>query len=132
ALQIKSVICRPNLPGCLYIESADQGSVRKAISGITALKNSMARDLITVPLREMPSVLRIVKSSDLELKEDDWVRIRRGVYKDDLARVIYVDHAQNKAQLKMVPRVNIANPVVSDVEKRKSRPQQKLFDKGSI
>ena len=39
-----------------------------------------------VPLNEMTDVMRVVKEQ-VGLKPKQWVRIKRGVFKDDLAQV---------------------------------------------
>ncbi len=39
-----------------------------------------------VPLNEMTDVMRVVKEQ-VGLKAKQWVRIKRGVFKDDLAQV---------------------------------------------
>jgi hypothetical protein len=35
------------------------------------------------------------------LRPRQWVRLKRGIYKDDLAQVDYVDMAQNQVHLKV-------------------------------
>ena len=39
-----------------------------------------------VPIREMTDVMKIVKEQ-ASLKSKQWVRLKRGLYKDDLAQV---------------------------------------------
>lgn len=39
-----------------------------------------------VPIKEMTDVLKVVKET-ANLKPKQWVRLRRGIYKDDLAQV---------------------------------------------
>ena len=39
-----------------------------------------------VPIKEMTDVLKVVKESAV-LKPKSWVRLKRGVFKDDLAQV---------------------------------------------
>ncbi|MEN2496206.1 MAG: Transcription elongation factor SPT5 [Marteilia pararefringens] len=108
-LKIKSVVYRPNFAGFIYIEAHHQGAVKEAIDGISSLKSYEYREIMTVPVKEMPSVLRIVQDSSVNLKVMDFVRIKRGIYKDDLAQVLYVDHSQNKAQIQIVPRFKSEN-----------------------
>jgi len=40
------------------------------------------------------------------LKVKQWVRLKRGLYKDDIAQVDYVDLAQNQVHLKLLPRID--------------------------
>lgn len=58
-----------------------------------------------VPIKEMTDVLRVVKEQS-GLKKKQWVRLKRGQYKDDLAQVDYVDVAQNQVHLKLLPRID--------------------------
>ena len=39
-----------------------------------------------VPIKEMTDVLRVTKEQ-AQLKPKQWVRLKRGLYKDDLAQV---------------------------------------------
>ena len=48
-----------------------------------------------VPIKEMTDVMRVVKEQ-AGLKPKQWVRIKRGVFKDDLAQVDYVDVSSNQ------------------------------------
>ncbi len=38
------------------------------------------------------------------IKRGQWVRLKRGIYKDDLAQVDFVDTAQSSVHLKLIPR----------------------------
>lgn len=58
-----------------------------------------------VPIKEMTDVLRVVKEQT-GLKKKQWVRLKRGHYKDDIAQVDYVDLAQNQVHLKLLPRID--------------------------
>ena len=42
-----------------------------------------------VPINEMPDVLKVVKDL-VQIKAKSWVRIKRGVYKDDIAQVFII------------------------------------------
>jgi len=58
-----------------------------------------------VPFKEMPDVLKVVKDV-VKLKDRSWVRMKRTIYKDDLAQVEQVDMAQNQVLLKLIPRID--------------------------
>ena len=51
-----------------------------------------------VPLSEMTDVMRVVKEQ-AGLKNKQWVRIKRGVFKDDLAQVGRINHYNFKTSL---------------------------------
>lgn len=42
-----------------------------------------------VPIREMTDVMKVVKEV-VSVKPKQWVRLKRGIYKDDLAQVYIV------------------------------------------
>ena len=56
-----------------------------------------------VRIEEMTDILKVVK---VGLKEKQWVRLRQGLYKRDLAQVDYVEHSENKVNLKLIPRID--------------------------
>ncbi|KAK2511951.1 Supt5h [Columba guinea] len=58
-----------------------------------------------VPIKEMTDVLKVVKEVT-NLKPKAWVRLKRGIYKDDIAQVDYVEPSQNQISLKMIPRID--------------------------
>lgn len=58
-----------------------------------------------VAIKEMTDVLRVVKEQT-GLKRKQWVRLKRGIFKDDLAQVDYVDMTQNTVSLKLLPRID--------------------------
>ena len=104
-----------------------------------------------VPFKEMPDVLRVVKDV-VKLKVGTWVRMKRTIYKDDLAQVEQVDMAQNQVLLKLIPRIdynqkrgllrekdkddeenNSKDPKAKfNAFKRRTRPAQKLFNPDAI
>lgn len=62
-----------------------------------------------VPIKEMTDCLKVVRETAV-LKPKSWVRLKRGIYKDDLAQVDYVESAQNAVHLKMLPRIDYTRP----------------------
>ena len=58
-----------------------------------------------VPIKEMTDVLKVVKET-AHLKPKMWVRLKRGVFRDDLAQVDYVEPSQNLVHIKMIPRID--------------------------
>ena len=73
------------LKGYIYIESYKQQYVKQAIEDIGNLRIGKWQQLM-VPIREMTDVMRVVKDSTA-LKRGSWVRIKRSMYKDDIAQV---------------------------------------------
>lgn len=84
-LQIKSIVAKDTLKGFIYIEAFKQTHVKQAIEGVSALARAQFEQKL-VPVDEMTDVLRVVKETS-QLKPKQWVRIKGGRYKNDLARV---------------------------------------------
>ncbi|EDV19803.1 uncharacterized protein TRIADDRAFT_32870, partial [Trichoplax adhaerens] len=131
-LQIKSVVAVEGLKGYIYVEAFKQNHVKQAIEGIGYLRLGYYKQQM-VPIKEMTDVLRVVKSIP-DLQADGWVRLKRGVYKDDIAKVIKVDNNRNQVTLKMIPRIDLTRKRGEkqshdgEKRKRKGRPKAKLFD----
>ncbi|CAH8566728.1 unnamed protein product [Heterobilharzia americana] len=120
-LQIKSAFAKEGLKGYIYVEAFKQTHVKQAIEGITALRLSTYKQQL-VPIEEMTEVVRVVKETG-QLKPEQWVRIKSGLYRDDLALVEYVEDAQNLVGLKLVPRI--------DYERKRNRGTEAEDDNNS-
>ena len=62
----------------------------------------------------------------VNLKPRAWVRLKKGVYRDDLAQVDFVDTAQNSVHLRLIPRC-LASNFPSDLHTSLRLPHQ-LFN----
>lgn len=122
--------------GYIYIEAYKQPHVKAAIENIGNLRMGIWKQQM-VPIKEMTDVLRVVKEQT-GLKAKQWIRLKRGIYKDDIAQVDYVDLAQNQVHLRLLPRIDYTRPrgalrtAQSESEalkrKKKRRPPAKPFD----
>ncbi|XP_046743130.1 transcription elongation factor SPT5 [Diprion similis] len=139
-LQIKSVVAPEGVKGYIYIEAYKQPHVKAVIENVGNLRMGIWKQQM-VPIKEMTDVLRVVKEQT-GLKAKQWVRLKRGIYKDDIAQVDYVDLAQNQVHLKLLPRIDYTRPrgalrtAQSESEalkrKKKRRPPAKPFDPEAI
>ncbi|XP_050411493.1 transcription elongation factor SPT5 [Patella vulgata] len=136
-LQIKSVVAKEGLKGYIYIEAYKQTHVKQAIEGVGSLRMGIWQQQM-VPIKEMTDVMKVVKQTT-QLKTRSWVRLKRGVFKDDLAQVDYMEPSQNIVHLKMIPRIDytryrgvLRNSANSEKRKRGRRPAQKLFDVDAV
>uniref|UniRef100_A0A5F8G394 Transcription elongation factor SPT5 n=1 Tax=Monodelphis domestica TaxID=13616 RepID=A0A5F8G394_MONDO len=136
-LQIKSVVAPEHVKGYIYVEAYKQTHVKQAIEGVGNLRLGYWNQQM-VPIKEMTDVLKVVKEVT-NLKPKSWVRLKRGIYKDDIAQVDYVEPSQNTISLKMIPRIDYdrikARMSLKDwFAKRKKfkRPPQRLFDAEKI
>uniref|UniRef100_A0A0N5AR43 Transcription elongation factor SPT5 n=1 Tax=Syphacia muris TaxID=451379 RepID=A0A0N5AR43_9BILA len=130
-LQIKSVLVKEGLKGLIYIEAFKRAHVVAAIEGMSALN---ANNITMVPIKEMCDTLKVVKSTPT-LRNGMYVRMKKTMYKDDLAQVDLADVAHNRVYLKLVPRIDytrkrgaLREPDSSTFKKNKRRPQARLFD----
>ncbi|KAJ8683478.1 hypothetical protein QAD02_019270 [Eretmocerus hayati] len=139
-LQIKSIVAPEGVKGYIYVEAYKQPHVKAAITNVGNLRMGIWKQQM-VPIKEMTDVLRVVKEQT-GLKAKQWVRLKRGIYKDDIAQVDYVDLAQNQVHLKLLPRIDYTRPrgalrtAQSESEaakrKKKRRPAAKPFDPEAI
>lgn len=135
-LQIKSVVAPEGVKGYIYIEAYKQTHVKQAINGVGNLRMGQYQQTM-VPIKEMTDVLRVTKEQ-AQLKPKQWVRLKRGLYKDDLAQVDFINVAQNYVHLKLIPRVDYTRKRgalrSTEQEKRKKsrKPAPKLFDIDAI
>ena len=128
------------IKGYIYIEAYKQTHVKQAIQGMGNLRLGIYRQTM-VPINEMTDVLRVTKDNS-QIKVNQWVRLKRGLYKDDLGQVDYVDTAQNQVHLKLIPRIDYtrlrgalraaSNENENQKRKRQKRPPPKLFDIDAI
>lgn len=139
-LQIKSIVAPEGVKGYIYVEAYKQTHVKAAINNVGNLRMGQWKQEM-VPIKEMTDVLKVVKEQT-GLKPKQWVRLRRGQYKDDIAQVDYVDMAQNSVHLKLLPRIDYTRlrgalrTTQSDADggkrKPKRKPPAKPFDPEAI
>ncbi|XP_050095989.1 transcription elongation factor SPT5 [Anopheles aquasalis] len=138
-LQIKAVVAPESVKGYIYIEAYKQAHVKAAINNVGNLRVGIWKQEM-VPIKEMTDILKVVKEQS-GLKPKQWVRLKRGIYKDDIAQVDYVDLAQNQVHLKLLPRIDYTRlrgalrttqQESSDSKRKKRRPAAKSFDPEAI
>ncbi|KAK1308610.1 hypothetical protein QJS10_CPA09g00142 [Acorus calamus] len=102
-LLIKSAIALDHLKGYIYLEAEKEAHVKEACKG---LRNIYSMQVRIVPIKEMTDVLS-VESKTVDLAPDSWVRMKTGIYKGDLAKVVYVDNVHQRVTVKLIPRVDL-------------------------
>jgi transcription elongation factor SPT5 len=118
------------LKGSIYVEAFKEANVREAIEGIASLREN---GLKIVPLDEMTAVFNYDKVEKYDIKNNQWVRLKSGVYDGDLAQVVKVEDSINKIYVRTIPRLGDVK-----IEERKEDsfkkvnknmiPHQKLFN----
>jgi transcription elongation factor SPT5 len=132
-LLIKSVFCRDQLKGYLYVEAYKADHVRGALKGLRGVFHGTPPKL--VPLLEMVSAITIPRAATRAAQPGSWVRPKTGVYKGDLAKVTSVDVNGGRATIRLVPRLDFANMAARRAEGRrgfdkaaKVRPAARAFN----
>ncbi|KAI9843960.1 MAG: transcription elongation factor spt5 [Sclerophora amabilis] len=90
------------MSGYVYMEARKQADIMAALDG---LSNVFPRTkTVLVPIKEMPDLLRVTKTQDLE--PGSYVRVKRGKYQGDLAQVEAVEQNGLEVELRLVPRLD--------------------------
>lgn len=58
------------------------------LQSIRGMRMILQREVKLVPIKEMTDVLSVEKKS-VDIDQDTWVRVKNGVYKGDLAKVLF-------------------------------------------
>ena len=66
-----------------YVEADKESHVREALKGVRDL---FAWKIKLVPIKEMTDVLTVTRKP-INLEKNSWVRVKRGVYRGDIAQV---------------------------------------------
>jgi transcription elongation factor SPT5 len=137
------------MAGYIFVEARKKADVDDALTNIADVYPRTKTNL--VPVKEMPDLLRVTKTQ--ELREDGYVRIKRGLYKDDLAMIQEVESNGLEVTVRLVPRLTYGldeddsgSPMAANTQdgqaKRKrmnafgasnssvNRPPQRLFNEG--
>ena len=104
SLFICGVIHHSNLKGYIYIEAKKASHAKQAIKGLNGVYHSQEEQLIS--LREMPNAMTLADSGQVQCNPGDWVKMRGGDYKGDLARVAWVSDSGDRVKVKLVPRLD--------------------------
>jgi transcription elongation factor SPT5 len=138
-LDILSAASQDHLKGFIYIEADRKPHVRAALKGLRNVYHSFEPQLVPIP--EMVPSISVVNKAVAKVSVGSWVRMRAGVYKGDLARVLSVSTADNTAVVRLVPRFDLAALATAEARRgrgdpaekaekgapKKARPPQRLF-----
>ncbi|CDF89865.1 ZYBA0S05-03554g1_1 [Zygosaccharomyces bailii CLIB 213] len=133
-LKIMSIFQRDNYTGRIYIEAPKQSVIEKFCNGVPDIYTSQK---LLIPVQELPLLLKPNKSDDVNLEEGSYVRIKRGVYKGDLAVVDQISENNLEVMLKIVPRLDYGkydevDPATNQKKSRRPtfahRPPSQLFN----
>lgn len=102
-IDVISVIGRKiHCQGFVYIEARKLADAIQCVQGIDFAWAQQGAEVVKI--KEMPQIFRIKKAK--KVQTGDWVRIKRGRYKGDLAQVDDVEPNGLDASLRIVPRLD--------------------------
>jgi len=113
---IGSAFAPPSIPNVIYVQSESPIDIRRAFEGIHVLHQNQT--ITRVPEGECNQLISMPSVSNA-IAKGDWVRIKRGHYKGDVAYVVAVEH---KVRLLTVPRI------LYDAHPTLTRAPPALFD----
>jgi transcription elongation factor SPT5 len=90
------------MAGYVYVEAMNKADVLEDLEGLLYVYPKT--NMILVPIKEMPDLLKVTKSKDIE--PGSYVRIKRGKYQGDLAQVDSVLQTGLEVGLRIVPRLD--------------------------
>lgn len=97
-LKILSIFQRDNYTGRIYIEAPKQSVIEKFVNGVPDI---YANQKLLIPVQELPLLLKPTKSDEVRLDIGSYVRIKRGIYKGDLAVVDQISQNNLEASFEM-------------------------------
>ncbi|KAH8110093.1 hypothetical protein DFH11DRAFT_1547789 [Phellopilus nigrolimitatus] len=105
----------------VYVLAPNSAIIRDACQNLAGLERA---PFLSVPYEEHHQVLKLRDKNDPlpHYKVDDWVTLRRGTYKGDLARVRTVSDTSDSVTVAVVPRIGTRD------KKQTSRPPPLLFN----
>lgn len=129
-LKIFSALSIDALKGYIYIEAFKEANVREAIAGMSNLRENSIK---IVPPNEMVQIFNFDKIEKIDIKKGQWVRIKTGLYENDLAQVVDIEDTANKIYIKIIPRIfeNTGKENIGDYSKQiknNLKPKQQFFN----
>ncbi|KAK5657434.1 hypothetical protein OQA88_3006 [Cercophora sp. LCS_1] len=120
------------MKGYIYVEARRQNDILLALDGI--LNVYPRTKMILVEIKDMPDLLRVQKTPNLE--PGAWVRLRKPAkHAGDLAQVVDVTENGLEARVRFIPRLDYGirdDPITADGKRKRPgipgpRPPQRLF-----
>lgn len=118
-LPIFSVFASNIITDCIYIEAFNKHDVLMSIKNMTSIN---INKIIVVPIKEMADVFLMDLGPKIRLAIGEFVRVKFGLYKNDLAQVIGIEEHIGKVTVRLVPRIDLS------VGSKKVRAPSKLFN----
>ncbi|CAN0011203.1 unnamed protein product [Ectocarpus fasciculatus] len=130
---VTSAIVPAGTKGFLYLEAQNEPAVKAAINGLRGIYHSKLRK---VPIPDMTAVLSVRSATRAKpVRQNQFIRLKRKPYKDDLAKVVEVLAGGERAVVQFIPRIDLVS-LSADAETRNARkslrPPQRFFNPEEI
>ncbi|CAN6440936.1 unnamed protein product [Victoria cruziana] len=115
-MELKSAFSLEHVKGYIYLEADRDSDIVEACKGLFGIYTNT---IVHIPSSEIPSLFS-VRGASMAVSRGQWVRVKHGTYKGDLAKVIDVDDRRHRsATIKLVPRVDL-QAVVNKTDGKKT------------
>jgi transcription elongation factor SPT5 len=100
--EIFSAVAVDKTQGYIYIEAHSDKHVYMACASIP---NIFASKVFLVQFADRTQIFEADPTKTAQIKIGQWVRVKKGVYENDLAQVQDIDEAKGRVYIKLVPRL---------------------------
>ena len=111
----------------IYIEAYDETLVRRAVEGMTLFLSGYRNAFSLIDIEDR-TLLFEIEAKNKPIPLNSFVRVKNGLYKGDLARVVRLYEESQKIVVRMVPRIDMSEVNGGSYSAKNVRPPQKLFD----
>lgn len=111
----------------IYIEAYDETLVRRVVEGMTLFLSGYRNAFRLIDISDRTLLFDIPQRSK-PIPLNGFVRIKKGVYKGDLAQVVRLMEDIQKVVVRLVPRIDMSEYNGGSYSASKVRPPQKPFD----
>nr|PIM03104.1 KOW motif domain-containing protein [Toxoplasma gondii COUG] len=113
--EIYSCYASDDLKGYVYVEAFSQYAIKEALQGLRLIRTY--GEIKMVPLEEMTAVFNSVRSRAPYIPQrNDFVRVKRGLYANDIAQIHQVEEQGMVVTVRLIPRLDLN--ALLDREKR--------------
>lgn len=113
--------------GTIYVEAFDETIVRNVVSGMNVFLSAYRNAFELIPVTDRTQLFDIPQRSK-PLPLHAFVRVKKGLYRGDLAQVVRLLDDTQQVVLKLVPRLDLSEFEGGSFSAASVRPEAKLFD----
>ncbi|XP_053991324.1 transcription elongation factor SPT5-like isoform X2 [Hylaeus volcanicus] len=114
-----SAFAPKNIKGHIYVEASNLAQIKRALYG---LKSLILSSIKIVPVADLNNIFGMGEQRTKQVHRHELVRIRGGIYANDLAQVTNVDDSNTNVWVRLVPRINLTDlcePKAEPIQKKK-------------